>query len=146
MAEYYLVIKAFHLVSVIAWMAGLLYLPRLFVYHVDAKKGGELDKTLQIMERKLLRYIMNPAMIASIVFGVLLLVITKAGAPGSGVWMHLKLLCIFILAGTHGMMAVHRKAFERGQNAKSMMYYKILNEIPTVLMAIIVFLVILKPF
>lgn len=142
----YLWVKALHLISLISWMAGLLYLPRLYVYHTSATKGSEADTMLQTMERKLLRYIMNPAMIATFVFGIWLIVITGAGAPGSGGWLHAKILLVLGLAGAHGMMAKYRKQFANGTCTKSHKFFRILNEVPTVLMILIVLLVVLKPF
>lgn len=146
MAEYYLWIKALHIIAVISWMAGMLYLPRLFVYHCKAKKGSELSETLKVMERRLLRFIINPAMILSLIFGVMLIMITKAGAPGGLVWFHYKALALVGLFAAHGMMARYRKAFERDQNTKSERFFRILNEVPTVLMIWIVILAVVKPF
>ena len=146
LADYYTTIKALHLIAIIAWMAGLLYLPRLFVYHVSAKPQGELDQTLSIMEKRLLRFIMNPAMIASFILGYFLLKITHAGMDGSSYWMHAKWTCILGLAVTHGLLARHRKQFERGMNQKSERYFRILNEVPTLFMVAIIFLVVVKPF
>lgn len=146
MEEYYLWFKSFHLIAVISWMAGMLYLPRLYVYHVDAKIGGELDEKLKVMEHRLLRYIINPAMIFSLIFGVILIYITKAGMPGSGGWFHAKLLLLVLLFGVHGILSKHRKSFLNGNNIKSAKYFRILNEVPTVLMILIVILVVVKPF
>lgn len=142
----YLWVKALHIIAVISWMVGLLYLPRLFVYHSTVTKDSEADTLLKTMERRLLRFIMNPAMIASFILGIWLVFITGAGAPGSGGWMHAKLLLVLILAGTHGMMAKYRKAFERGERPKSEKYFRYFNEVPTLLMVVIVLLVVLKPF
>lgn len=144
MESYYLVIKALHVIAFIAWMAGMLYLPRLFVYHVDAKSGGDLDNTLKIMERKLLRYIMNPAMIATLVFGVVLMV--TVGMQNLGGWFHVKTLLLFGMFGVHGMFSKYRKDFEQGENKKSAKFFRVINEVPTVLMIGIVFLAIVKPF
>jgi putative membrane protein len=146
MEAYYLYIKAFHIIAVIAWMAGLLYLPRLYVYHSDVKVGSKEDKMLQLMEVRLLRFIMNPAMIVSLVLGIMLIVITKAGAPGQGGWMHVKLLCLVGLFGFHGFLAVCRKKFVNGANSRSNKFYRLINEIPTILMIIIVILAVVKPF
>lgn len=147
MGKYYLLIESLHVISVIAWMAGMLYLPRLFVYHTDAKPGGELDETLKIMERKLLRLIINPAMIASFVLGLMLMHITQVWKPEvAGYWFHAKAALLVLMFASHGFMARCRKKFERGENKYSKRFYKILNEVPTVLMIGIVFLVIMKPF
>lgn len=142
----FLWVKALHLIAVICWMAGLLYLPRLFVYHTQTSPGSEADLMLQTMERRLLRYIMSPAMIAVFGLGFWLIMITGAGAPGSGYWMHIKLVCVFGLAACHGMMAAQRKRFAGGTNTKSTKYFKVFNEVPTGLMIIIVLLAVLKPF
>ena len=147
MAKDYLLIEALHVIAVISWMAGMLYLPRLFVYHVDARPGGELDETLKIMERRLLRFIINPAMIASFILGLMLVHITKIWKPEvGGYWFHAKMGLLVFMFASHGMMARYRKAFLRGENKNSKRFFKILNEVPTVLMIGIVLLVILKPF
>jgi len=142
MEDYYLWFKALHLIAVIAWMAGLLYLPRLFVYHADVEVGSPTSELFKVMERRLLRYIMNPAMIITFVLGIYL--ISQVGMSGG--WLHIKLLLVLFMAGVHMMMAVHRKQFERDENEKSSGYYRVLNEAPTVLMVIIVLLAIVKPF
>ncbi len=140
--DIYLIIKSLHIISIISWMCGLLYLPRLFVYHSNAYQGGDLDKTLQIMEEKLLRIIMNPAMILSFVFGIWLIYLVGF----SGGWLHLKLVLVLGLAGFHGFLAKCRKDFSFGRNTRSEKFYRVINEVPTVLMIAIIFLVILKPF
>lgn len=145
-ANTYLIVKALHIISFTAWMAGLLYLPRLFVYHTTATKDGELDQTLQVMERKLLRFIMNPAMIATFIFGIWLVVLTGSGGPGTGGWMHAKIGCILMLAGFHGACSSWRKKFAAGSNSKSDKFYRWANEVPTILLLLIIFLVVLKPF
>lgn len=142
LGQYYPWIKALHIIAVIAWMAGMLYLPRLFVYHVDAKKGSDLSETLKIMERRLLRFIINPAMITAFIFGGLMLWINPD--LFSQPWMHVKLTAIILLSGVHGLFARWRKDFERDQNEKSVRFYKIWNEVPTVLMMIIVIMAVTK--
>lgn len=142
----YLWVKALHLIAVISWMAGLLYLPRLYVYHSTATPDSEADTMLRTMERRLLRYIMNPAMIASFIFGIWLIALTGVGAPGGDRWIHVKLLLLLAMVATHGMMAKYRKAFARGERPKSEQYFRIFNEVPTVLMILIVLLAVLKPF
>lgn len=144
--EYKEWLEALHIIAVITWMAGLLYLPRLFVYHCQVKPKSEASDLFKIMEYKLLRYIMNPAMIATLILGILLVLATGYGAPGTGVWIHVKLLLVIIMAGLHGMMAKFRKDFARDANKKSERFYRIFNEIPAVIMVVIVFLVELKPF
>ncbi|MFT6220588.1 MAG: putative membrane protein [Myxococcota bacterium] len=124
-------------------MAGILYLPRLFVYHTGAKIGSELDKTLQIMEMKLLRIIINPSMILSFIFGIWLIYFIGFSSGG---WLHAKITLVLILAGFHGFLSKCRKNFAAGSNKKSEKFYRIINEVPAVLMVVIVFLVILKPF
>ncbi len=138
----YLIIKSLHIIFVIAWMCGLFYLPRLFVYHTKAQIGSELDLTLQIMERKLLKIIMNPAMILSFIFGFWLIHLIGF----SGGWLHLKTTLVLALAGFHGFLSKCRKDFAAGKNKHSEKFYRIINEVPTILMIAIVFLVILKPF
>jgi len=142
MENNYLIIKSLHIIFVIAWMCGLLYLPRLFVYHSKAKQGGELDKTLQIMEKKLLKIIMNPAMILSFVFGFWLIYYIGF----SGGWLHAKITIVLLLAGFHGFLAKCRKDFILRKNRHSEKFYRTINEVPTLLMIAIVFLVTIKPF
>lgn len=140
--ELYEVLKALHVVAVISWMAGLLYLPRIFVYHCNAKAGSELDQTLQIMENKLLRFIMNPAMIAVFILGFAL----AYNIGFEFTWLHIKLALVFLLAIYHGFLAKCRRNFANQQNKYSQRFYRIINEVPAVLMVLIVFLVIIKPF
>jgi putative membrane protein len=123
-------------------MCGLFYLPRLFVYHTKANIGSELDLTLQIMERKLLKIIMNPAMILSFIFGFWLIHLIGF----SGGWLHFKITLVLALAGFHGFLSKCRKDFASGKNKHSEKFYRIINEVPTILMIAIVFLAILKPF
>ncbi|MDP2699260.1 protoporphyrinogen oxidase HemJ [Thalassospira sp.] len=137
------IIKSLHVISVIAWMAGLFYLPRLFVYHCQVATGSEASEKFKVMERRLLRAIMNPAMIASWVFGGYL--IHGAGAL-SQPWFHVKLLCVVLMTAAHMMLAKYRRQFEYDANTKSEKFYRFFNEVPTVLMVIIIFMVIGKPF
>lgn len=141
--DYYLVVKSLHIIAIIAWMAGMLYLPRLFVYHAAATPGSEASEMLKVMERRLLRYIINPAMVASYVFGIMLIIELDAMKQG---WMHAKLTLVVALTVVHHLLARYRKAFERDENKKSQKFFRILNEAPTILMIFIVFLVVLKPF
>jgi len=143
--DYYNWVKAFHLIAVISWMAGLLYLPRLFVYHADAEKGSELSETLKIMERKLLRIIMNPAMAITWVLGLSMLFASPV-LLSSGGWMHIKLAAVVLLSAFHGFLAHRRKVFLRDENEKPSKFYRKINEIPTVLLIIVVVMVIVKPF
>lgn len=138
----YDIVKILHIVAVISWFAGLLYLPRIFVYHTQVATGSESDKIFQTMERRLLRYIMNPAMILVLIFGFYL-----AWQIGfEFVWLHIKLTLVAILVFYHHLLSRWRKDFEKGQNKHSQKFYRIINEVPTVAMIIIVSLVILKPF
>ena len=144
MEEYYLLIKSLHIISLISWMAGMLYLPRLFVYHVAAKKGEELDETLKIMEHRLLRYIINPAMIITLIFGIMLVYIV--GADNLGGWFHAKAFLLLLMFFMHGLLARYRKAFAKGENKQTAKFFRILNEVPTILMIVIVILAVMKPF
>lgn len=146
LADAYLWVKAFHMIAVISWMAGMLYLPRLFVYHCDAAVGSSESDTFKVMEQRLLRVITTPAMIVAWVFG-LLLAITPGiiSMPGSG-WFHAKLLFVLVLTGVHGFLAKTVRDFAEDKNKRPGRFYRILNEIPTVLMICIVLLVVLKPF
>jgi len=146
LAEAYLWIKALHVISIVAWMAGIFYLPRLFVYHAEvAAPGSELDDTLQTMERRLLRGIMNPAMMASWVFG-LLLVLTPGVVDWGSVWPYTKLAAIGAMTWFHMWCAARRSEFARGENTRTGRTYRIMNEVPTVLLVVIVVSVIVRPF
>ncbi|MBO0347156.1 protoporphyrinogen oxidase HemJ [Roseibium limicola] len=136
-------VKSLHVIAVIAWMAGMLYLPRLFVYHAEAVPGSEKSETFKVMERRLLKAIINPAMIATWVFG--LWVAVEIGAFSQG-WFHAKLTLVLLMSGLHGYLSGCVKRFARDENKKSAKFYRILNEVPTVLMILIVILVIGKPF
>ena len=144
-ATAYLWIKALHVISVIAWMAGLLYLPRLFVYHAAAKPGSEHSETLKVMERRLLRAIMNPAMLASLLFGGLMLADRNQALWQQG-WMLAKLVLIAAMMGLHMAMSRWRRDFALDRNTRSQLFYRVANEAPTVLMIGIVVLAIAKPF
>ncbi len=139
----YLWIKALHVISIIAWMAGLLYLPRLFVYHCGASVGSETSETFKVMERRLLRAIMTPAMILAWITGLTLAV--QGGFFTAG-WLHLKLLLVLIMSGAHGYMSRCVRTFAADANQKSHKFYRVLNEVPTVLMLGVVVAVIVKPF
>ncbi|MEM9371086.1 MAG: protoporphyrinogen oxidase HemJ [Pseudomonadota bacterium] len=139
-------IKAFHIVSVISWMAGLFYMPRLFVYHAErATVGGELSETLKVMELKLLKFIINPAGIATWAFG-LLLVATPGVVDWSEAWSWIKAFAVIGLTWFHHKLMSWRKVFLVDQNEKPGRYYRLMNEVPTVLMLAIVFMVVVKPF
>ncbi|WPX96270.1 protoporphyrinogen oxidase HemJ [Candidatus Bandiella euplotis] len=139
--DYYLYIKAFHIISIISWMAGLLYLPRIFVYHTRVKAHSDADELFKTMERKLLRIIMLPSLITSSTSGMLL--IYAIGFEGN-VWMHVKLLLVVFLLYSHHLMAKYATAFAQNKNMKSERYFRIFNEVPTVLMILIVTLVVVK--
>ncbi len=136
-------LKAFHVIAVIAWMAGMLYLPRLFVYHCEASKGSIHSETFKIMERRLLKAIINPAMIVTWLLG---LVLVWQGGWWTAGWLYGKLLLVVILSGLHGVYVRRLKEFAADRNTRPARYYRILNEVPTVLMIGIVVLVIVKPF
>ncbi|MGE3623607.1 MAG: protoporphyrinogen oxidase HemJ [Bdellovibrionales bacterium] len=136
-------IEALHVISVIAWMAGMLYLPRLFVYHVAARPGSELSETLKVMERRLLRGIINPAMIATFAFGIWMLTIND-GILHEG-FMHVKLAMVALMAAIHGLLARYRRHFAEDRNTHSARFYRILNEVPAVLIVVIVFMIVAKP-
>lgn len=142
--EHYLWIKALHIIAMVAWMAGMLYLPRLFVYHTGAAKGSELSETLKIMERRLLRIIINPAMILTWVFG-LSLVWANPSLLQEG-WLHVKLTGVLLLQVVHAMLSRHRKQFAADANVHSIKYYRCLNEVPTVLLIVIIIMVVVRPF
>ncbi len=136
-------IKAVHVMAVIAWMAGLLYLPRLMVYHAESAVGSIQSETFKLMERRLLKGIINPAMGVTWLLG-LYLAWSAFGFKGG--WLHGKILLVFILSGIHGYLAGRVRAFAEDRNDKSARFYRILNEVPAVLMALIVILVVVKPF
>jgi putative membrane protein len=136
-------IKALHVIAVIAWMAGMLYLPRLFVYHCDAETGSKQSETFKLMERRLLKVIINPAMIVTWLAGLYL---AWTGHFFSAGWLHAKLLLVILLSAVHGFFAHWVKDFAADRNTKSTKFYRIINEIPTVLMIGIVILVVVKPF
>jgi len=144
-ATVYLWIKALHVISVIAWMAGLLYLPRLFVYHTEAQPGSELSETLKIMERRLIKYIMNPAMLSSLFFGGLMLLTFDRDSWIQG-WLHGKLGLAVLLLVSHMAMGRWRRDFAQDKNTRPQKFYRIANEVPTVLLIGIVILAVVKPF
>jgi protoporphyrinogen IX oxidase len=141
--ELYLWLKALHIIAVIAWMAGMLYLPRLFVYHCDAALGSVQSETFKVMERRLLRAIINPAMVASWVLGLWL---AWSGNFLSAPWLHGKLVLVLVMSGVHGMLARWMKDFAADRNRHTQKFFRIMNEVPTVLMIGIVILVVMKPF
>jgi len=136
-------IKALHIIAVISWMAGMLYLPRLFVYHCGTEAGSKQSETFKVMERRLLRLIINPAMVVTWVAGLYL---AWSGHWFSSGWLYGKLLLVIILSGVHGLFSRCVKDFAAGRNTRGEKFYRIINEVPTVLMIFIVILVVVKPF
>lgn len=143
MAEYYLWIKALHIIAVIAWMAGLLYLPRLFVYHADVEAGSAQSELFKVMERRLLRAIMNPAMIVVWITGPIMVYLNNYWTDP---WFLIKAFFILILTGIHHVFARWWKDFQTDKNTKSARHFRIWNEAPTVAMIVIVIMVVVKPF
>ncbi len=142
--QYYNWIKALHVIAVMSWMAGMLYLPRLYVYHVDAKKDSDLSNTLKTMERRLLRFIMNPAMMLSWLFGILMIAANPSLFDNG--WMHVKFVLVVLMTILHMIFAKWRKEFEVDKNSRSVKFYKIWNEAPTVMLILIVIMAIAEPF
>jgi putative membrane protein len=138
-------LKALHIISVIAWMAGLLYLPRLFVYHAGVAPGSATSETFKVMERRLLRAIMNPAMIATLVFGALLARVPGAVDWGAG-WIYAKLALVVVLLAIHYVFARWQSDFAADRNRRPAHFYRIVNEVPTLILIAIVILVVVKPF
>jgi len=143
MGDLYLWLKSLHIFMVIAWMAGMLYLPRLFVYHADAAVGSKESETFKVMERRLLRGIMNPAMIVVWVVGLWMAV--SGGWMVAG-WMHAKLALVLVMSAVHGLYSKWRKDFEADRNKRSARFYRVWNEVPAVILIAIVVLVVIKPF
>jgi putative membrane protein len=138
-------IKSFHVISVVAWMSGLLYLPRLFVYHCDTIPGSTDSERFKVMEYRLFKQITNPAMMATWTFGILL-VLTPGVIDWSAGWWHVKLTCVVLLSGFHGAMSKWRREFMEDRNTRSQKFYRIANEVPTILLIVIVIMVIARPF
>jgi putative membrane protein len=141
-------LKALHVISVIAWMAGMLYLPRLFVYHCDAEPGSKQSETFKVMERRLLKAIINPAMIAAWLFGIAMIWYggLLAGAWFEPGWLYGKILLVLAMSALHGFYVRWLRDFAADRNSHSARFYRIINEVPTVLMIAIVILVVVKPF
>ncbi len=136
-------IKAFHLIAVISWMAGMLYLPRLFVYHAAAEPGSQQAKTFEVMEHRLLTYIMTPAMGLTWILGIVLVL---QGGFLTASWLHAKLVAVVAMTIMHGLLSSCATEFARGRNQHTQKFYRIINEVPTILMIFIVIMVIVKPF
>jgi putative membrane protein len=142
--DYYPWLKAVHVIAIVAWMAGMLYLPRLFVYHAEVAPGTPQSETFKIMERRLLKTILNPAMIVVWITG-LWLGFASGHIKDAG-WLHAKLLLVILLSGFHGFLSASTRRFANGANTRSPKFFRVVNEIPTVLLIGIVILVIVKPF
>ena len=136
-------LKAFHVIAIIAWMAGMLYLPRLFVYHCEAEPGGKQSETFKLMERRLLTAIMTPAMVASWALGLWL---AWAGGLYAAGWLQAKVILVVLLSGLHGFLARCVRVFGADRNRHSQRFYRIINEVPTILLIGIVILAVVKPF
>lgn len=141
--DFYLWVKALHIIAVMSWMAGMLYLPRLFVYHASEKAGSPTAEKLELMEFKLLKIIMNPAMIITWMCGLWLMF---SGFIAVGMWLIVKLVAVILLSGFHGFLAKSQKRFAVGENQISEKSWRYINEVPTVLMIVTVVLVVVKPF
>jgi len=143
--EVYLWIKALHIISAIAWMAGLLYLPRLFVYHCEADEGSEFSEKLKIMERRLMKLIMRPARLTTLFFGLIML-LNFEREDWFEIWVSLKLVFVALLFILHDMLEKWRKCFEFDLNKKTQKFFRIVNEAPTLLLILIIIAVVIKPF
>ena len=146
MNDVYLWLKAFHIIAVIAWLAGMLYLPRLFVYHCQAESGSTQSAIFKLMERRLLKLIINPAMIATWLLGLTLIWLMGQAAFLQAGWLHAKLALVLALSAVHGFFVNWVKDFAADRNAHSQKFYRIVNEIPTALLILIVILAVVKPF
>jgi putative membrane protein len=145
LTPYYLWIKSFHIISVICWMAALFYLPRLFVYHAQTTPGSEMSEQFLIMEERLIKIIMNPAMILTYIFGILLILTPGVVSMSEG-WLHVKLFFVLLISGLHGLTIKWHKSFKRNERKISHMHFRLANEIPVVIMVVIVIMVVVKPF
>ncbi|MFC2951234.1 protoporphyrinogen oxidase HemJ [Marinicaulis aureus] len=140
----YLWIKSFHLIMVIAWMAGMMYLPRLFVYQHQSEKGGEAERYFIQMQRRLLKGIINPSMVLVWVLGILMLIANPAILSAG--WFHVKLALVVIISAIHGFYASSRRKFEKGERPRTEKFWRIMNEAPFLALIVIVIMVIVKPF
>ena len=136
--------KAFHIIAMVAWMAGLFYLPRLYVYHCALQRGSAESERFKVMEHRLLKQIMNPAMIATWGFGILL-VLTPGLVDWSAGWWHIKLAAVLLMSGFHGAMSKWRRLFMEDRNSKTQRFYRIGNEVPTFLLVVIVIMIVVRP-
>ena len=145
LSEYYLVIKSLHIISIICWMAGIFYLPRLFCYHAQVDSQSESAQLFKTMERRLLKIIINPAMIASFIFGISLMMVPGMLASPVG-WLHVKLMLVMIMVGFHGFLVYCLRRFKEDNYPYSSNTFRLLNEVPPFVMIFIIFLVVIKPF
>ena len=144
---YYPILKALHIVSMTAWMAGMFYLPRLLAYHAGVAKDAPESNLFKVMERRLLKVIMLPAMIATWVFGICLVIVTGYGSPENPAhWLMAKIVLVLAMSGLHGFLSASVRKFSREANTRSPRFYKIINELITIVFVAIVFLVVVKPF
>ena len=139
-------VKSFHVMAVIAWMAGMFYLPRLFVYHCEVVRGTPESERFKVMERRLLKQIINPAMVATWSFGILMVLTPGVVQWGGFNWWHVKLVAVLLMSGFHGSLVKWRREFMEDRNTRPQRFYRIANEVPTLLMAAIVLSVIVKPY
>lgn len=149
MGSLYEWVKVVHIIAVISWMAGMLYLPRLFVYHSTAEIGSDKSETFKMMERKLLKVIINPAMAVAWLCGLAMAYWTVEDLDSwldAPVWLYVKLGLVFLLSGFHGNLSKWQREFEADQNTRSEKFYRLVNEVPTVLMILIVIVIVIKPF
>ena len=142
--NFYLTLKALHLIAVISWMAGLLYLPRIFVYHVENKEKEEIINIFQIMEKRLYFYIMRPAMILTWIFGIILIYLNGIEIF-SQLWLQIKLVLVIFLSIYHEYLGKCFYSLKNGTNMRSAKYFRVINEIPTIILILVVFIVIFKP-
>jgi len=145
LSDWYPWILSGHIISIIAWMAGMFYMPRLFAYHAEAEVGSDKSETFKIMERRLLRAIINPAMIAAWIFGILL-VLTPGIVDWAMGWPWVKATIVLAMSGLHGLLSRWRRQFASDRNIHTTRFYKLINEVPTVMMIVIVIMVVAKPF
>jgi putative membrane protein len=145
LSSYYFWLKSLHIIGMVAWMAGIFYLPRLYVYHCSIARGTAESERFKVMERRLLKQIMTPAMLATWVFGILL-VLTPGVMSWHEAWWPVKFACVLLLTGFHGACSRWRRDFLEDRNRRSERFYRIANEVPTILMIVIVIMVIVKPF
>ena len=142
--NFYLLFKSLHLIAIISWLAGLLYLPRIFVYHSEVVKNVDQSKVFKTMERKLYNYIMMPAMFLSFIFGILL-IYSLGFSIFSELWFQMKIILVIVLTYYHFLLGKYVRFFANDQSFKSSKYFRIINEVPTILLIIIIFLVVFKP-